>query len=53
MTMEDAFWDALKEIAVAQGTTIDQLIAVNASTRIFRRQPGYSCSTTTAAEMQP
>ena len=27
VTIEDAFWTALKEIAAAQGTTIDLLIA--------------------------
>ena len=27
VTLEDAFWDAFKEIATAQGTTISQLIA--------------------------
>jgi predicted DNA-binding ribbon-helix-helix protein len=33
MTLESAFWDALKAIATAQGTTIDQLIATIDSER--------------------
>jgi predicted DNA-binding ribbon-helix-helix protein len=42
MTLEDAFWTALEEIAAAQGTTIDQLIATIDSER---QHPSLSSAT--------
>jgi predicted DNA-binding ribbon-helix-helix protein len=40
VTLEDAFWDALKEIAAAQGTTVD-LTAID-SERRERQHPNFS-----------
>ena len=42
MTLEDAFWDALKDIAAAQGTTVDRLMTAIDSERRERRHPNLS-----------
>ena len=38
VTLEDAFWDAFKEIAAAQGTSVSRLIAALDSERRERLQ---------------
>jgi predicted DNA-binding ribbon-helix-helix protein len=42
VTLEDAFWDAFKEIAAAQGTTVSRLIAALDSKRRERLQSNLS-----------
>jgi predicted DNA-binding ribbon-helix-helix protein len=42
VTVEDAFWAALQEIAAAQGTTISQLIAAIDSERRKRQHINLS-----------
>jgi predicted DNA-binding ribbon-helix-helix protein len=42
MTLEDAFWDALKEIAAAQGTTVDRLLPPIDSERRERQHTNLS-----------
>ena len=42
MTLKDAFWEGLKAIAAAQGTTISQLIAAIDSERRERQYPNLS-----------
>ena len=52
VSLEDAFWKGLKEIAGTRDMTLSELVASSipsASTAIFRRQSGCSCSIITAA----
>jgi predicted DNA-binding ribbon-helix-helix protein len=42
VTIEDAFWTALKEIAAAQGATISQLVATIDGERRERQQTNLS-----------
>ena len=42
VTLEDAFWDAFKEIAAAQGTTIGRLIATIGNERHERPNTNLS-----------
>jgi predicted DNA-binding ribbon-helix-helix protein len=42
MSLEGAFWDALREIAAAQGTTLKQLLASINSERRQRQQRNFS-----------
>ena len=42
VTLEDAFWDALKEIAAAQGTTVDRLFPAIDSKRRERQHTNLS-----------
>ena len=42
LSLEDAFWDAFKEIADARGTTISQLIAAIESERHERQHTNLS-----------
>jgi predicted DNA-binding ribbon-helix-helix protein len=42
VSLEDAFWDELKGIADAQGTTIDQLVATIDGERRERQQTNLS-----------
>ena len=47
VSLEDAFWTSLKEIASARGMTISGLVAMVTSARehgIYRPPFGYSCS---------
>jgi predicted DNA-binding ribbon-helix-helix protein len=41
-SVEDAFWDVLKEIADAQGSTVNQLVAAIDSERRERQLPNLS-----------
>jgi predicted DNA-binding ribbon-helix-helix protein len=45
MTLEDRFWAALTEIAAAQGTTINHLVAVIDSERRSRHHANLSSAT--------
>ena len=42
VSVEDAFWDGLKEIAAARGTTVGQLMAAIDSERRERQLPNLS-----------
>jgi predicted DNA-binding ribbon-helix-helix protein len=42
VSVEDSFWDVLKEIADAQGSTVNQLVAAIDSERRERRLPNLS-----------
>jgi predicted DNA-binding ribbon-helix-helix protein len=42
VSVEDAFWDVLKEIADAQGSTVNQLVAAIDSERRERQLPNLS-----------
>ena len=55
VSLEDPFWDAMKEIAALKGTTLIQLVRSTgiASTTTCPRQSGFSFSTTTGIARLP